>query len=103
MTFELLASELAAPTDSPTVNASDDSTRDRLLRPGLGSEEPLGPHRHGRDVSLHGMDRGWFQGFKDAWFDSFSAADLPIWKVIRRSKDQSAREPITEELSWQEA
>lgn len=70
---------------------------------GFGPKSPWGLIFTGETCPSMGMDSGWFQRFMDAWFDSFSAADLPIWKVIRRNKDQSAREPITGELSWQEA
>lgn len=70
---------------------------------GFGPKNPWGLIATGETCPSMGMDSGWFQRFMDAWFDSFSAADVPIWKVIRRSKDKSARELITGELSWQEA
>jgi hypothetical protein len=49
-----------------------------------------------------GMDSGWFRRFMDAYWDSFSATDLSIWKVVRRNSDRSLRTPITEEMSWDE-
>ena len=59
---------------------------------GFGPKSPWGLIATGETCPSTGMDSGWFQRFMDAWFDSFSAADLPMWKVIRRNKDKSARE-----------
>ena len=49
-----------------------------------------------------GMDSRWFDRFMDAYLDS-PATDLPIWRVVRWRQGDSAREPITEELSREEA
>lgn len=49
-----------------------------------------------------GMDSGWFSTFMEAFFDSFAASALPIWRVF--SMDGGApKEPLTAELSWEEA
>ena len=48
-----------------------------------------------------GMDCGWFRRFMDAYMDS--GPDLPIWRVVRWTQGENAREPITGELSWDEA
>ena len=50
-----------------------------------------------------GMDSGWFGRFMDAYFDSLSATDLAIWKVVRRDMDSGSRTALTSELSWQAA
>ncbi len=70
---------------------------------GFGPTRPWGLINTGETCPSMGMDSGWFRRFLDAYLDSFSAADLPIWKVVRRNKDRSSRTPITEELSWEEA
>jgi hypothetical protein len=44
------------------------------------------------------MDSGWFPRFLDAYFESFAATELPIWRVFRTGAS-GVREPITEEGS----
>jgi hypothetical protein len=70
---------------------------------GFGPKRPWGLITTGESCPSMGMDCGWFGRFIDAYLDSFSATDLPIWRVVRRSKGDSSREPVTEELSWDEA
>jgi hypothetical protein len=70
---------------------------------GFGPKNPWGLVNTDEARPSMGMDSGWFPRFLDAYLDSFSATDLPIWKVVRRNKDRSSREAITEELSWDEA
>ena len=49
-----------------------------------------------------GMDSGWFPTFMEAFFDSFAAAALPIWRVF--SMDSGAPgKALTDELSWADA
>ncbi len=70
---------------------------------GFGPRSPWGIAFIGTDrapVSM-GMDSGWFTGFLDAWFDSFSATRLPIWRVLPREYGRET--PITEEMGWDEA
>ncbi len=55
----------------------------------------------GRSLSM-GMDSGWFRTFLDAYFESFAASDLPIWRLFTR-EDAEPGEPLSEELSWNEA
>jgi len=50
-----------------------------------------------------GMDSGWFRRFMEAYWESPSATDLDVWKVVRRDRDWSSRTAITGELSWREA
>jgi len=70
---------------------------------GFGPKSPWGLIGIGEASPSMGMDSGWFRRFMDAYFDSFSATDLPIWKVVRRNSDRTSRTPITEEMSWEEA
>jgi hypothetical protein len=53
------------------------------------------------DMSM-GMDSGWFSTFLEAFFDSFPAADLPIWRVFKIGSS-GVRMPITGEDSWDAA
>ena len=51
-----------------------------------------------------GMDSGWFFTFLDAFFDSFSATELPIWRVFTGDFPGSANyKPISAEGSWDSA
>jgi hypothetical protein len=70
---------------------------------GFGPKNPWGLIATGESCPSMGMDSGWFDRFLDAYFDSFSVTDLPIWSVVRWTKGDSSRQPITEELSWKEA
>jgi hypothetical protein len=72
---------------------------------GFGPKNPWGliMITTGETCPSMGMDSGWFGRFMDAYMDSFSAADLPIWRVVRWTRDDRSREPITGELSWEEA
>jgi hypothetical protein len=53
----------------------------------------------GEELPSMGMDSGWFPTFMEAYFDSFPVTDLPIWRVFRTTGSK-AREPVTEEDSW---
>jgi hypothetical protein len=70
---------------------------------GFGPKSPWGLIGIGEASPSMGMDSGWFRRFMDAYLDSFSATDLPIWKVVRRNSDTSSRTPITAEMPWEEA
>jgi hypothetical protein len=70
---------------------------------GFGPRNPWGLIATRETSPSMGMDSGWFGRFIDAYWDCFSATDLPIWKVIRRNKDRSSRTPVTQEISWEEA
>lgn len=70
---------------------------------GFGPTNPWGLIITGETCPSMGMDSGWFRRFIEAYFDSFSATDLPIWRVVRWTKDDSCREPLTAELPWEEA
>lgn len=49
-----------------------------------------------------GMDSGWFSTFMDAYFDSFAATDLAIWRVFKETPGQSST-PISDEQHWHTA
>jgi hypothetical protein len=70
---------------------------------GFGPKSPWGLITTGETCPSMGMDSGWFGRFMDAYMDSFSATDLPIWRVVRWTKGDRSRESITEELSWEDA
>lgn len=70
---------------------------------GFGPKNPWGIIITGETCPSMGMDCGWFRRFIDAYMDSFSAADLPIWRVVRWTSSDRSREPITGELAWEEA
>jgi hypothetical protein len=70
---------------------------------GFGPKTPWGLIITGESCPSMGMDSGWFRRFVQAYFDSFSATDLPIWRVVRRTKVDRSPEFITGELSWDEA
>ena len=46
-----------------------------------------------------GMDCAWYTRLLDAYFESFAAAELPIWRVFKREPDRT-QTPITDEGSW---
>jgi hypothetical protein len=58
----------------------------------LGSEE----HRH---MSI-GMDSGWYPTFLDAFFESFAATALSIWRVFK-TDSSGVRVPATDEGTWE--
>jgi hypothetical protein len=46
-----------------------------------------------------GMDSGWYRSFAEAYFDSFAATELAIWRVFK--EDGGRREvPVTGESDW---
>ena len=69
---------------------------------GFGPENPWGLvaiDRADESMSL-GMDSGWFPSFLEAYFESFASADIPIWRVFRRTDEPYPGLPISDELSW---
>jgi hypothetical protein len=70
---------------------------------GFGPRSPWGLIATGEPIPRMGMDSGWFGRFTEAYFDSFSATTLPIWRVVRWTESYGAREPVTGELPWDEA
>jgi hypothetical protein len=48
-----------------------------------------------------GMDSGWYPTFLQAYFESFVAALLPIWRVFK-TDPSGERLPITPESGWDE-
>ena len=46
-----------------------------------------------------GMDPAWYPTFMGAFFESFGATALPIWRVFKEQSDR-VRVPITEEGEW---
>jgi hypothetical protein len=49
-----------------------------------------------------GMDSGWFPTFMDAFFESFAATALPIWRLFLQD-DGWPGTPLTDEMTWDEA
>ena len=47
-----------------------------------------------------GMDCGWFQSFIEAYFESFAATDLPIWRVFKADEESGSGVAVTEESDW---
>jgi len=67
---------------------------------GFGPKRPWGlVHLSGDDGMSIGMDSGWFSTFLDAFFDSFAATDLPIWRIFRTTPE-GERIPISPEVEW---
>ena len=60
---------------------------------GFGPRNPCGLVGLG-DRSI-GMDSGWFPTFLEAYFDSFAATDLSIWRVFKVGLTGD-REPATD-------
>lgn len=50
--------------------------------------------------SQMGMDSGWFSSFLDAYFESYAASGLPIWKVFRQEADLTLVQ-LTPEGTWE--
>ena len=71
---------------------------------GFGPKNPwglvwLGDDLNDKRMSM-GMDSGWFPTFMDAFFDSFAATQLPIWRVFKEQPD-GVRTPVTDEDEWE--
>lgn len=72
-------------------------------------EEGFGPKTPWALVQLSGnegismgMDSGWFRTFMEAYFESFAATDLTIWRVFKTTP-QTGRIPISDEQDWDAA
>lgn len=52
----------------------------------------------GPNMSI-GMDSNWYTTFLQAYFESFAAAELPIWRVFK-TDPSGVRLPITTEGGW---
>lgn len=72
---------------------------------GFGPKEPWGlvlsGDADGQSKSM-GMDSQWFPTFLDAFFESFAATSLPIWRVFTAAGG-AQQQALTEELSWEDA
>ena len=71
---------------------------------GFGPSMPWGlvPADAGDGRRSMGMDSGWFETFLEAWFDSFSATDLDVWRVFETDAAGLSR-AVTAELAWDAA
>jgi hypothetical protein len=47
-----------------------------------------------------GMDSAWFTKFVEAYFESFAATELPIWRVFKQDDDIYPGVPLTDEADW---
>jgi len=65
---------------------------------GFGPAHPWGLLSLDERTSM-GMDSGWFKHFLDAYFESFAASDVPIWRVFR-DQGNFPGVPVTEEGAW---
>jgi hypothetical protein len=68
---------------------------------GFGPKCPWGLISSGEtasDMSM-GMDSGWFPCFLDAYFESWAAAELPIWKIMKEEPDRTLV-PLSDEGAW---
>ena len=45
------------------------------------------------------MDSGWFPTFMEAYFNSFAATALPIWRVFEMDGGRPSA-ALTDELAW---
>jgi len=67
---------------------------------GFGPKRPWGlVHLSGDERMSIGMDSGWFGAFLEAYFGSFAATDLPIWRIFKRDRE-TGRVPISAEQEW---
>jgi len=70
---------------------------------GFGPKTPWGlVQLSGNEGMSMGMDSGWFGTFMEAYFESFAATDLTIWRVFK-TNPQTGRIPISEEQEWDAA
>jgi len=69
---------------------------------GFGPRCPWGLLHSGDDPRHQsmGMDSEWFPTFLEAFFGSFSAIPLPIWRVFRVA-DDGTHTPLTDEGTWE--
>ena len=70
---------------------------------GFGPRCPWGLLHYADDPQHQsmGMDSGWFPTFLEAFFDSFAATRLPIWRIFKAAGD-GTRTPLTDEGPWQD-
>lgn len=54
----------------------------------------------GKEHMSMGMDSGWFDYFVEAYFESQTSRELPIWRVFRSEPGQYPGVAITPEGSW---
>jgi hypothetical protein len=66
---------------------------------GFGPGSPWGLISESVSLSM-GMDSAWFPTFLGAYFDSFAATELPIWRVFKQEGDNYPGLPVTEEADW---
>ena len=81
------------------LDDSNSNTGIVYCKDGFGPRDPWGlVWLRSEDVThmSMGMDSGWFSTFLDAFFDSFAAARLPIWRVFR-TDSSDIRDAITSE------
>jgi hypothetical protein len=84
------------------LNDRDSNTGIAYCENGFGPGSPWGLVWLGSHDEKHlsiGMDSGWFSTFLEAYFNSFVAARLPIWRVFR-TDSSGARYAITGEGEW---
>ena len=85
------------------LNDSNSNTGIAYCESGFGPRAPWGlvwlGDSEDKRMSM-GMDSGWFSTFLDAYFESFAATELPIWRVFKTGSS-GTREPVTDENFWE--
>ncbi len=82
------------------LNHDPSNTGIAYCEEGFGPQRPWGlGHLSGSDGMSIGMDSGWYGAFMDAYFESFAATDLPMWRIFRTSRE-TGRIPISAEQEW---
>ena len=85
------------------LNDNNSNTGIVYCESGFGPRAPWGLVRLGDSEDTHmsmGDDSGWYPTFLDAYFESFAATELSIWRVFRTGSS-GTREPVTDENSWE--
>lgn len=68
---------------------------------GFGPRCPWGLVHDGNcSIGSIGMDFRWYPTFLEAFFESSSATDLPIWRVFKEHPDRTMT-PVTDEGEWE--
>ena len=71
---------------------------------GFGPKSPWGlVTLAGTEHMSMGMDDGWFPRFLDAYFDSYAATELSIWRVFQDRDAEFPGRPISAEGTWKSA
>ena len=86
------------------LNDEDSGTGIVYCEFGFGPEAPWGLVRLNgdRDQMSIGMDSGWFPSFLEAFYESFAATRLKIWRVFKIPEGEAHGIAVSEESDWDE-